>query len=185
MAMNPMTPARLPTPAAFKLLADLNEFFALPLKDRQAMLDAYMAADDQRQTALDKLESRNVSASEYTAEAVRKLEDATATAKATVDGANTQAGVIIATATEQAASVTATARQTVASANADARVIEAEASTRLDGIAEAEDAVKAREGAVADREELAEQRIVDAELSKAQYDGLMRDINALRPRAPK
>ena len=53
--MTPMSPAKLPSPAAFKLLSDLNEFLAVPAKDRAAALKDYMSAADQREVALEEV----------------------------------------------------------------------------------------------------------------------------------
>lgn len=189
MAMHPMSPKRIPTPTAFKLLAELEEFFAHPAKERREAVkdyfDAYMKADVERETALATIAKEIEAARLDRADAKDSKFNATGVARATVMEAEGKAKIIVDAATEQAASVTETARKAVADANDHAEAARAEALMRTDGLAEAEAAVKVREQDVAVREQMALSAITQAEKSKAEYDGLMRDINALRSRAPR
>ncbi len=200
MSMNPMSPkAALPPAPAFRLLADLNEFFAHPLKERQAALDGYMAAEDQRQAALDIMEADTAMAAvdrEAATQAKRKAEEM---AESVLRQANAHAKGIIDAATEQAESVNETVRENVARAKADSETWSSRLKKREDAVQDREDACEVREAnAFKDREDavlLREQAVEEADIaakrlsaqahaSKDAYDALISDINALQRRAP-
>ena len=186
MPMNPMSPkATLPPAPAFRLLSDLNEFFAHPLEERQAAYDAYMTAAEQRQASLDEIAAALEASKVDRAEAAKHLLWASGKAKAIATDAQVKAKQIVDAATEQAESVNGTARENVAAAAATVEAAEDQVRTLGADLAEALEAALERETAAAARETTAEERIAEAEASKAAYDGLIADFNALQRRAPK
>ena len=201
MSMNPMSPkAALPPAPAFRLLADLNEFFAHPLKERQAALDGYMAAEDQRQAALDIMEADTAMAAVDRAAAAKTKAEAEEAARATVTEAHAKANGIVGAATAQAESVNETVRENVARAKADSETWSSRLKKREDAVQDREDACEVREAnAFKDREDAVlsrEQAVEEADIaakrlsaqahaSKDAYDALIADFNALQARAPK
>lgn len=196
MAMHPMSPKRIPTPTAFKLLAELEEFFAHPAKERRDALKDYAAAADQRQTMLDAMAAdRDATAADREA-AGHVLEEATALAKATTDAADIKGKGIVGAAHEQAESINRTVAENVATAEAKAESVVKNAQEREGAVKAREDtcekreanAFKEREAAVTARENEATRREREAEdmhalglSTKEGYETLLRQINALVP----
>ena len=175
---------KLPSPAAFRLLADLNEFLALPKKDREASFVAYMTAVEGHQASLETIREQENEAAADRDLANTVLHQARASADEMRQEAEKKAANTVEAATEQAAHVNETARQNVAAASQNVKEAERDALARGEGLTEREEVVTLREGAVKVRETEAETMFADAESTKAEYETLMRDINAVRSRAP-
>ena len=154
-------------------------------EERRAAFDNYEKAVAQHETALVTIAEAREASDADRAAAVEEIREAGFKAKATVLAAQARAGSIVGAATQQAESVTQTARESVATAAATVEAAEGQAKTLTAGLAEAQEAAKAHEFAATARETVAEVRIAEAEASKAAYDALIGEINALQRRAPK
>ena len=185
MTMSP----KMPRVAAFGLLHDLNEFLAHSLEERQSVFDAWVDALDRRTPMLEALEAdRDLAAVELKA-AERAGHEAAETARLMIDDANANAKEIVAAATSQAESINQTVADNLASAKAETETAAKEHLARVarDGadLKEREDAVQSREGAVAEREEVAVAKIRQGEAVKTEYEALVEGFNALQRRAPR
>ncbi len=201
MPMNPMSPkASLPPAPAFRLLSDLNDFFAHPLEERQAALEDYKRADAQRQAILGITEANKVEAAANRAAAVETKQAAEEEARATITDAQAKANEIVKAATEQAESVNETTRENVVQAKADSETWGTRLKKREDAVQdreeaceareanafkEREDAVLLREQAVEEGEKGVKRLTAQAQAMKKTYESLVDDFNALQRRAPK
>ncbi len=187
MAMNPMSPRpSLPSAAAFRLLSELNNFFKqVPKKERESLLANYTNAAGQHQAAVDQIR-QDLEASKADRDAAAEIKrQGAASERVNVVKAEAKATQIVDTATEQAESVNKTARENVAAAGLTVTAAEARAGVLTAGLAEAKEAVNAREIAVEAREAMAEERITEAEASKTEYETLIDEITAVQRRARK
>lgn len=180
-----MNPKRPPPAAAFSLLYELNTFFALSKKEREAAYTDYMTAAEQHEAALENINREIEAGKSDRATAAAAKRDAVISAKGKLAWAEAKAKEIVDAAVAQAESVNETARENVAAAAAAVEAAEEEARTRTAGLAEAEKAVATREDDALVLLADAKERIAEAEASKAFYDALIADINALQRRAPK
>ncbi len=202
MPMSPMAPKLpLPKPAAFGLMDELLEYFKVPEQDKQAMLDDYKSAAEQREVALQTIEEALEASTVDRADALgtkRKAEDL---AESILRQANAGAKQIVGAATAQAEDVTATLKEKVTATRLEMETAADKSQTREDAVKEREDAVEARwnaceqreasafkkrEDAVTLREDEATKRMREAEemhalalSTKEGYDALLRQINAL------
>ena len=196
MAMHPMSPKRIPTPTAFKLLAELEEFFARPAKERRDALKDYAAAADTRQAALEKIESDIEAATSNRAGAAMIKSEAEDAAQAVDAEAKAKGKRVVDAANEQAESINRTVAENVAAAEAKAEALANASQEREDAVKAREDACEAREAnafkereaAVTAREDEATRREREAEdmhalglSTKEGYEALLRQINALVP----
>ena len=196
MAMHPMSPKRIPTPTAFKLLAELEEFFAHPAKERREALKDYAAASDTRQAAIEKIESDVAAATSNRAGAAMIKSEAEKAAQAIDAEAKAKAKRVIDTANEQAGSINKTVAENVAAAEAKAEALTNDAQERADAakvredaceeretnaFQKREDAVTLREREVAREKREAEEMLALGTSTKEGYEALLRQINALVP----
>lgn len=184
MPMSPMAP-KLPAPAAFRLLTELTEFFAIPLEERRAAFDDYKSAAEQREVALLTIEEALEASTVDRALAAKMKADGVEVRRTILAEADARAIQIVDTAMAQVETINEGAREVVAAADRAVEVgdraveaAEEKARTLTAGLAEAEDAAK-------ERENVAQVAALDAAASKAEYEALIRDINALQRRAPK
>ena len=200
MGMNPMSPKAPPAPAAFKLLSELNEFMAHPLEERQAVLEDYATAAEQRQAAIETI-AKDLGAAKVDREAAAQtIRDTEEAARVSKINANVKADGIVFAATKQAESVNETVAETVTLAKANAETWDKRSKKREDVLIEREaaceereanafedreDAVAAREGVLAEAEKVAKRMQAEASKAKTTYETLIADINALQRRAPK
>ena len=186
MSMNPMTPkAVLPPAPAFRLLADLNQYLAYSTQEREAVLADYMGAEAERQLSLIAIAQANQASADDRVDAADTKREAEDAALGTREEAEERAKKVIDAATSQAESVTQKARENVADANKKVKEAEEEAKTLTSGLADAEAAAFAREEVAKELESVAQVAALDAAAVKAEYESLIRDINALQRRAPK
>ena len=196
MGMSP----KLPPVAAFRLLADLNDYLSLSKKEREAALADYMAATEERQMMLDALEEATNSAVADRAAAAQELDESVAFAKTTTDTAHDKARGIVAAAASQAESVNKTVAETVAMAKANSETGGMRLKKRENAVEKREDACelreanafKEREEDVTEREQAVEEgeknlkRLTAAgQTAKETYEEMIREINALQRRVPK
>ena len=196
MAMHPMSPKRIPTPTAFKLLAELEEFFAHPAKERRGALKDYAAATEQRQLMLDAMQADADVAAADRAIANREAKASLDASALALETAETKAKGIVDTANNQAESINRTVAENVAEAEAKAEALANNAQEREDAVKAREDACeereanafKEREAAVTAREDETARREREAEdmhalglSTKEGYEALLRQINALVP----
>ena len=184
MAMHPMSP-KLPKPAAFALLSDLNEFFSHSVEERQAAFTDYTAAVAEHEAALEKIDEAGAAVFRDLAAAAETKREAEELAQSILRQANAGAKQAIDVAIKQAETVNETARENVAAAAATVEAAEAQARALTAGLDEAVGAALVREEAAKERENVAQVAALDAAASKAEYETLIRDINALQRRAPK
>lgn len=198
MAMNPMAPSRVPSPTAFKLLAELQEFFAHPAKDRKAAMDAYAEASEARQTALLTIESDVAAATANRIGAANIKSEAEEAAQAIETEAHAKAKRIVDTANEQAGSINKTTAENVAEARTSIEAAAEDAQDWADALQtrevackereahafqERENAVTQRESKVTKREREAEEMLALGVSTKEGYEALLRQINSLMPQA--
>lgn len=200
MPMNPMSPKTLPPVAAFRLLADLNDYMSLSPKERKEILENYVAADEQRQTMLDAMATSEAAAAFDRKTAAEEKEFAIQTTFSTVREAEESAKLIVDTAVVQAATVTETARLRLIEARDTAEQLAQEGrdsyqtlTVRQEAFAEREaSAFDEREADLAKREETLkrdQKRVgqveVEAKKAKETYGALVEGFNALQRSVPK
>ena len=200
MPMNPMSPKTLPPVAAFRLLADLNEYTKLPQEQRDTILADYMAAKEEREVMLEAMQRDQAAAAEDRKSAATNRAESMNMAQRTVDDAHVEAKRITNAAIAQSESVNLTVAENVAKAEALAAEMALKIRDRKDAVHAREDACeereanafKVREIAVKGREDAVlvdEGRVAilesEAQAMKATYEQLVADFNALQRRAPK
>lgn len=184
----------LPPVAAFRLLADLNNYLSLSPKAREAILADYMAAKEQRETMLAALESDQKVAEADRAAASVALRVAKENAEKQGRDAETQAREIVGKANAEATLMKTKIAEDVEATTERMRVSQQAILDRQDAVQAREDACEEREAnafrereeAVVLRERNVEQREREAEkahalgqATKQNYEALLRQINAL------
>lgn len=179
-----MSPPKLPPVSAFRLLADLNEFIAVPAAERDKLLIDYMNATEQKAAADAVISAGLASAEKDRLDAAQSLQDAVNKAGQSIRSAETKAKQIVGVATAQSESVTATARKSVGEAADKVLAAEEEVKVLKMGLSDREASVRSREDEVAGREQRAKVAALDAAAEKAKYQDLIdriRDVQAGNP----
>ncbi len=184
----PMMSGKLPKPAAWGLLFELNAFFSISQEDREAHLDEYGKASAEREAVLTEVDDlREAAVKDLTAAGI-SLNEAANVAQVTVDDAEERAKGIINAATDQAKEVMETARQRVVEAGIRVEAADREVQARAEEIRSIEtrvDDVSRREVAVKVLEATCDDRAAEANAVKKEFEDLIADLNAVRNRAPK
>ncbi len=183
MALNPMAP-KLPKAAAFSLLSDLNEFFSLPLAERQAAFDDYGAAAEQREAALAAIQEDQDNARLDRAAASETNAKANEEARVTVVDAEVKARGIIADANDAAEAIKQIATDRIELADVEVKAAERKAADLTAGLAEAVEAAEARELAAGESALKLDQARVAADNEKDAYTALIADLQAVQRRVP-
>lgn len=174
----------LPPVAAFRLLADLNAFFAVPEAERDKLLVDYMKATEEREAQAAVLLAEKEASAQDRLDASESLHQAANKVGDLIHKAGIKAKATIAAANAQAESATATALKSVGEAADKVIAAEEEAARRIAGLADREVSVKAREAEIGQRETTAQVAALDAAAEKAKYEDLINQFRDIQSRGP-
>ncbi len=174
-----MTP-KLPPAAAFRLLSDLNEFFAVPQAERDKLLADYMNATEQKEAAAKVIATGLANADQDRLDASQTLHDAANKVGQLIHAAETKAAELIRFANEEANIIGATARETATAAALTVQTAQQDAEAAIAGLAERDLQSQVRLDEVEHRETAVGLAEVEAAETKATYQNLIDQFMDIR-----